>query len=1051
MAAIVINIAGSYDDKAIGQAQKRLNDLNGSAAAASAGMAGAFTRAGDKLKSIGSSISSAGQTMVRGVTLPIVGVGIAAAVAFDKVDEGLDTVAAKSGFTGDKLKGLEVTFKNVAGNATQSMEEIGESVGLLAGKLNLTGAPLEQLSTQVLDFARVTKTDAATAADTVATAMQAFGLSASEAGPLLDSLVAASQRSGISVSELGSQLATVAPQFQTYGLSVDESIGLLTAFGKSGIPATKMATGLNTAFKNLREQGVKDLPQGLRDVFEQIKNAENPTKATRIAVETFGSRVGITLAEAIRSGKVSLADLDKGLKGTKGALDDAVKATDGPQEQFARLKNQAMLLGAQFAELALPIVQKLIPAVQSVIDWFRSLSPQTQELIVKIAAIAAVVGPVLVVLGSLVTALGAIFGAIGFIIGSPVVLTIIGIVAAIAALAAAAKYAWENFEGFRNIVTGVWEAIQAAVGYVVDWFKTYVGPIISDVLSWITDDTSGLRRFFDDAFNGIWEIAQKVAAWFMENMWPTLDKVFQLIGQSLPILWSAFKVYWTNIFNAVRTIIEWFMQYVWPTLSTVFGYIGTALGVLWDAYKTYWTFIWELLQSVISWISNTLWPAIQTAWNNLKTAVTTLYNVYKANWDLILGVIRTVLDWIQNTLRPNISAAFDAIKGFVQGLWDKFTEAFNAIKGVVQTNIDAVLGILRGIGGIVSTVVEFFNSIRQGIVDKFTAAVEFVRGIPGKILEALGNVAMTLWQAGSDLIGGLIEGIKARAGEVLSTIQSWITDRIPQFVKDRLGISSPSTVMMEIGQWIPEGLARGIEKAARRAKEAARKLAEATTEEARNAAKDALKAAEDAARDLARRTAQVVRDSATAGLDRVKEKAREVMDYVRGVKDDMRSFGSVMRTTFDKGTLSASQIVTQMKDRLRVATNFAMAVATLRDLGLNNRSLQDIIKAGPDAGLEIAQALASEGPLAIAEVNALENMLGRIGGYVGDVGAQSELGMNSTRAQGIIDTSVNVQAGAIVLNFGAGTTAQDQDAIRRAVEQAVQEGLRELAREINAS
>lgn len=1007
MAAIVINIAGSYDDKAIRQAQKRLNDLDGSAAAASAGLATSFQRAGDKLKKIGGSISAAGQTMVRGVTLPIVGVGIAAAVAFDKVDEGLDTVAAKSGFTGDKLKGLEVTFKNVAANATQGMDEIGESVGLLAGKLNLTGAPLEKLSTQVLDFARVTRTDAATAADTVATALQAFGLSANDAGPLLDSLVAASQRSGISVSELGSQLATVAPQFQTYGLSVEESIGLLTAFGKSGIPATKMATGLNTAFKNLREQGVKDLPQGLRDVFEQIKNAENPTKATRIAVETFGSRVGITLAEAIRSGKVSLADLDKGLKGTKGALDDAVKATEGPQEAFARLKNQAMLLGAQFAELALPIVQKLIPAVQSVIDWFRSLSPQTQELIVKIAAIAAVVGPVLVVLGSLVTALGAIFGAIGFIIGSPVVLTIIGIVAAIAALAAAAKYAWENFEGFRNIVTGVWKAIQAAIGYVVNWFQTYVGPIISDVLGWITDDTSGLRRFFDDAFNGIWEIAQKVAAWFMDTMWPTLDAVFQLIGQAIPILWAAFKVYWTNIFTAVKTVVEWFVTYVWPVLQNVFGLIATAVGVLWNAYKTYFTFIWDLVKKVIDWIVNTGWPFIRDAFNNWKRGA--------------------------------------------EILWEGIQTAFNLIKSHIETVVGTIKAILGGIGTIVATVIGFFDSIRQGIVDKFKAAVTFVTGIPGKILEALGDVATTLWSAGSDLIGGLIEGIKARAGEVLSTIASFITDKIPQWVKDRLGISSPSKVMMEIGQWIPEGMARGIEKAAQRVKDAARKLAEATTQEAKKAAKDALTEAQAAARELAQRTAQTIRDSATAGLDQVKVKAREVLDYVKSVRDSVRQFGGVMGTQFDKGTLTASGVLSSMRDRLATAQNFAAAVQSLRALGLNNTSLQEIIKAGPGQGLEIAQALAAGGAGAISEVNMLERALAMTGTALGDIGAASEFGMTSGRAQGVIDTNINVQSGAVVINFGAGVDASDRSAIQQAVAQAVQQGLRDLAREISAS
>jgi hypothetical protein len=432
--------------------------------------------------------------------------------------------------------------------------------------------------------------------------------------------------------------------------------------------------------------------------------------------------------------------------------------------------------------------------------------------------------------------------------------------------------------------------------------------------------------------------------------------------------------------------------------------IGTALGVLWNAYKTYWTFIWNLLKDVIAWITGTLWPAIQTAWNNVKNAV--------------------------------------------QSLWEKFESAFNLIKNHVQTVINTVITILKGIGNVVSTVVGYFDSIRKGIVDKFTAAVNFVKGIPGKILSALGDVATTLWSAGSDLIGGLIEGIKARAGEVLSTIASFITDKIPGWVKDRLGISSPSKVMMEIGKWIPEGLAKGIEKAADRVAAAARKLTEATTAEARKTAKEALEEARKAAAELARRTADTIQDSAIAGLDRVKEKAQEVLDYVRGVRDDIRAFGGIMGGQYDAGAIDSATIVAQMTDRLRVAETFAKVVAQLQSGGLNRTSLEEIIKAGPGSGLGIAQALAEGGPTAIAEVNRLEALLAATGTQIGNIGAESQFGMDSTRASGIVGTQVQVQQGGIVVNFGDGVTAADKAAISVEVEKAVTAGLRELAREL---
>jgi phage-related minor tail protein len=1002
MAAIVINVAGSYDNKAISQAQRELEKLKSAGDDVATGVAASWQRTGQKLGAIGDSIGSFGKKWTTNVTLPIVGIGAAAVIAFDKVDSGMDTVAAKSGATGQELASLQESFKTVASTAVQGMDEVGNVVGTVAGRLGLTGTDLETFSTKVLDLARVTGTDATTAAESLVTTMNALGVSAADSAPLMDSLVTASQRSGLTLDELTSQLTTAAPAFATYGLGVQESIGLLSAFGQAGIPSTRVVSGLSTAFKNLQKEGIKDLPTGLELVFRQIQLAKTPAEATARAVEVFGSRVGVTMAQAIRSGKVSLEDLQAGLSGTEGALANATTAVEGPQEQMARLKNEAMLLGAQFAEVAIPIGQQLVPMLQSMMNWFKQLDPATKELIVKIAGFAAVIGPTAMILGKFTSGLGAVITFGGQLIGlftklgigaklasvgmwllnaalgaNPIFL----IIGAIVALVAGLVLAYHKFDWFRNFVDGVWQGIQSVVAAVVDWFQATVWPTLQQVFQWIGGALSALWEAYKAYWGFIFGIVQRVAAWFMEYVWPTIQTVFGYIGTALGVLWEAYKTYWTLILNAVRAVADWFMATLWPGIQRVFGLIGAAVGALWDAYKRYWTFIWDLVKSVLSWITGTLWPGIQSA--------------------------------------------FNSIRDVVQGLWEKFQTAFNLIKSHVETVINTVKTILRGIGDVVSTVVGFFDNIRQGIVDKFTAALDFVRGIPGKIISALGSVASLLWSVGSDLIGGLIEGIKARASEVLSTIANFITDKIPQWVKDRLGIASPSKVMIEIGKWIPAGLAEGIRKNA--------------------------KDVEAAMRDLGKKAAEKASDAAKSALDSLKDKAREVVDYIRDVRDSIKDFGGVMRTEFDRGTLTSSTIIQQMRDRLAAAQQFAATIAQLQRLGLNSGSLQQIIQAGPDSGLEIARALAEGGASAIADVNMLERALGAAGSYIGDVGAQDQYGMSGARAAGYMNSGVRVEAGAIVLNFGDGLTGQDRATIQQTVEAAIQSALRDLAREIQTS
>jgi TP901 family phage tail tape measure protein len=1000
VAAIVINIAGSYDDRAISQAQRRLESLKRSGDAASMGMAGAFTRFGRKMQEVGDNISAFGRKMTLGVTLPIVGIGVAAVNIQKDFEQSMNQLAVMTGAPQRELTKLSDLAKQMGADTVFSAGEAADAMLELA-KAGFTPAQIAGGGLQAtMALAATEGIGLADSATIVTQAMNAFGLSAKDAMSAVDILAAGAVASTASVEELSGGLKYVGATAGTMGIPLSEVVTGLASLSNAGIDGTTAGTSLNRMLLSLAGTTAKSAAV-IKDYGLEFYDANGQVKPMVEIVgelqEAFGKLDDKTRTKALKDlfgvEGMRAANILIG-EGTKGynALSDAVTKQGVAQELAdARMSGTAGAieqLKGSLETAALTIGEALAPAIRTVAgfikdlaDRFTSLSPQAQTIIMVIAGIAAAIGPLLVVAGSLVSAIGAISVALGFLAANPVVLAIIGIVAAIAALAAAAVWAYNKFEGFRNGVQAVWEGIQAAVAYVVDWFQTYVGPIISDVLGAIQEGTAGLADAFNTHWPSIQAAVQAVASWFAEYVWPLLDATFQALGMALTVLWGAYKTYWGFIWNLLKAVIEWFAANVWPKIQTAFVAIGAAVAVLWNAYRTYWNLIWNLLKSVIEWITGTLVPAIQRGW--------------------------------------------DVVKAAVQSLWEKFQTGFNLIKSHVETVINAVISALRKIGDVVATVVGFFDSIRKGVVDKFTEAVDFVRGIPGKIITAIGNVATTLYQSGVDLIQGLINGIRAKAGEVLSTIASTITDKIPQWVKDRLGISSPSKVMMEIGKWIPKGLAEGI----------------------RRNADDV----EKAMADLAKRAAEKANTAARSALDGMKDKAREVIDYIRDVRDSIKDFGGVMGTQFDKGTLTAQTVIDQMQDRLRVATNFAAAITQLQRLGLNSSSLQSIIQAGPESGLEIAQALAAGGSAAIGEVNRLERLLGATGSAIGDIGAQDQYGMSGARAAGYMGSSVRVESGAIVLNFGDGLTGQDRTAIQQAVSEAVQDALRDLAREIRAS
>jgi len=259
-------------------------------------------------------------------------------------------------------------------------------------------------------------------------------------------------------------------------------------------------------------------------------------------------------------------------------------------------------------------------------------------------------------------------------------------------------------------------------------------------------------------------------------------------------------------------------------------------------------------------------------------------------------------------------------------LWNIVTAAFNTIKDNVETAIGVVIGILEGIGNVVGTVIGFFNNIRQGIVDKLQAAIDFVKGIPGTIIGFFSGAISWLYEAGVNMIQGLING----AGSLLRRIGQFFLDMIPGWIvgpfKAALGISSPSKVFEELGRWIPLGLIEGVASAEQQVKDASKKLAKATTDAAKEAAEAAL-------------------EEAKTGLDKaedeLKERIKAIRSYLRDLRSTGREFGSIMNV--DLGGVpegfERAGIKMQLQERLATIRAFTRSLRTLQAVSYTHLTL----------------------------------------------------------------------------------------------------------------
>ncbi|EIB6824549.1 phage tail tape measure protein [Enterococcus faecalis] len=467
-------------------------------------------KTGDKMKSVGKKMSI-------GLTAPIVGIGTASIKAFSEVDEGMDTVTAKTGATGKELEKLQESFKNVAANAPDSFEDVGIAVGEVNTRLGFTGEKLEKASDDFLKFATVNKTDVEGAIQLVTRAMGDAGIEADKYNQVLDYLTVAGQKSGISVDKLAENLAKYGAPMRALGIDTKNAIALFAGWEKAGVNTEIAFSGMKKAISNWGKEG-KNSGEEFKKVMQQIKDAPDIASATTLAIEAFGSKAGPDLADAIKGGRFEVDEYVKALEEAGGALDQTFDDMQDPPDQAKVAMNNIKLilndLGQTILGVLAPSLQNLTEWLKNLQQWFTNLSPNAKQLIVVIGGIAAAIGPVLVVLGTLASSISSLIPVIAFI-ASPIGLVIAAVAAWVAAIVVAYnKIGWfrdfinTSFKVIKDIVVGVFNVLKDTTKSTFDFITGFIGGAMDGSAKIIGDYVNAIKRIFGGIFEGIAAVAK---------------------------------------------------------------------------------------------------------------------------------------------------------------------------------------------------------------------------------------------------------------------------------------------------------------------------------------------------------------------------------------------------------------------------------------------------------------------------------------------------------------------------------------------------------------
>lgn len=518
--------------QAVADATTELNKMEAELQKASGPQAFAsmLDAAGKKLQDVGGKITEVGTTLTKTVTAPIVGVGTVMATMASGFEDSMAKLSTIADTTKVPLETLKDQITELSNETGVASADIAESVYNAISAGQDTGDAVNFVS-ESLKLARAGFTDSAAATDILTTALNAYGMEASDVTRVSDVLIQTQNLGKTTVGELASQMGRVIPTAKQVGVQFEELNAAYAVMTSNGINTAQTTTYLSSMLNELGKQGssadkafregTKHIKEGGLSMAEAMEQGWSLTDVLSILDEQAYAS-GTTISNMFGSAEAGKAatvlwDNASQLNGVLEQMNTAAGATDEAYGKLNTTSFQTQLILNQLKntgiELGTSILQLIQPALQSVGEWVNKLSTWISGLdenqkkqIVTIGAVIAAVGPLLITVGKLATGISSIMTLgsklIPIIAGiNPVVLAV---TAVIAGLVAAGVYLYKNWDtvkekaaALKTAIAETWNNIKSKTSEVWESIKNKITTTIESAKEKVRSAIERIKSFFN--------------------------------------------------------------------------------------------------------------------------------------------------------------------------------------------------------------------------------------------------------------------------------------------------------------------------------------------------------------------------------------------------------------------------------------------------------------------------------------------------------------------------------------------------------------------------
>jgi len=583
----------------------------------SEGLSGIFSKLGDGAGKLGLAI---------GAGLAAAGAAVGAVVvqgvkATAELDEQLSQFQASTGATADEVEAVRKITQELYKVNTDSYEDIVATADALKKAMGMSVDEIEQYQQKYMDYAKTTGQANADVVGAIDDISDAWGLTLEESAKSMDMLKKSNAEYGTDLVGVQSALQNVAPAAKALGMSFEETNGYMNLFAASGLDASASVTAFSKAVKTVES------PEQFKKMVDDIQAISDPTERAQKAIELFGSKAGISMANVL-DGSVNLEEFIITMDEAAGTVDAASAAFDG------NFNVQLELTKKMFMGLVQELGEKFMPALMMLLSWVQENIPPIIDIFANVINfIGGIIGELLPIFQGVFEAISSITTEFWNLL--------FGIFADNSSNISTSML--KTWEGIKNTLSAVW-------GFISDLAKQVFGALSS---FW-EENGEAIFQTLKTTWESIWEAIKFV--------WDTISEVAETVFNALADFWDengakifeTFSSIWNSIWNVVQPI--------WDTLSSVARTIFNALQVFWDTWGsnilTNFTIVFDTVKEVFGGVLDALQGLFkvfegiftgnwETMWEGVK-------QVFTGIWDAIEGIFKGAINFIINGINSFI-------------------------------------------------------------------------------------------------------------------------------------------------------------------------------------------------------------------------------------------------------------------------------------------------------------------------------------------------------------------------------------------------------------